>query len=77
MNTLIGGKWISAVALLACVACEPTSAKLERNASYFRDSNTNLCFVYWITYTQSGGREVVSNVPCTPEVLGMIQRGNR
>lgn len=61
--------------LLLALACEPTGARLGRQGDYFRDRRTNLCFVYWVTWTQSGTRETATNVPCTPEVESLIREG--
>jgi len=61
--------------LLLALGCEPTKLKLGRDGTYFRDGRTNLCFVYWMTWSQSGNREIATHVPCTAEVERLIREG--
>jgi hypothetical protein len=62
-------KWLLALALLGCEAKGET---LGRDGEYFRDKRTNLCFVYWVTWSNSGAREIATNVPCTDEVMKLV-----
>lgn len=58
-----------------CSSCITREVQVERaetivqNPIYVKDVRTNLCFVVSRT---THGYEVLSNVPCTPEVLSLI-----
>ncbi len=75
---MIGGsviRWVLAMVLI--LGCEPTSEKLGEGGVYFRDRRTNLCFVYWVTWSKGGAREIASNVPCSDEVMKLVVQGEQ
>jgi hypothetical protein len=77
-------KTITAILITCClIACDDGPAAVKETPSaenthyasiyftYFKDTRTNLCFV-----SQALGRTyaVMTNVPCTPEVLALIDK---
>jgi len=75
-------KTITAILIACClIACDVPADKEETPSvsathyasiyfTYFKDTRTNLCFV-----SEALGRTyaVMTNVPCTPEVLALIK----
>lgn len=59
-------------ALALVIGCESRTSLLERSGTYFIDGRSGLCFAYWETFSQSGPRPTITNVPCTPEVMQII-----
>ena len=73
---------LAVIGLMAITACDNAQVRTQLDTSklsYSRDSRTNLCFA-----TIGRAEDVVgvraaslsfTHVPCTPEVLALIQRG--
>ena len=50
-----------------------SEGKVEKYFYYVKDTRTNLCFV---TGRLGSGGGQLSHVPCTPEVLALVQNAN-
>jgi hypothetical protein len=57
--------------LLLLSACDSFNSSTVNTISYFKDDRTQLCFAASGLGTSLG---VLTNVPCTPEVLALIAR---
>jgi hypothetical protein len=53
---------------LVLLACDPFTKSTVDTLSYYKDERTNLCFAMFGV----GSDSLLTNVPCTPEVLAII-----
>jgi hypothetical protein len=65
------------IALLLVLGCSSRADYIGGGGEYTRDDRTGLCFAFWISGTSSGVRETVTNVPCSPEVLKLVEEGRK